>query len=184
MRACGGTELDVSEVHRLVELHMQIVSHSDEVGDQLVECLDVLLGDEQARLGDRGARRARAGSQLAARTLLGLLIVPVLLVRRRQRKARLERIRVRERVVRVVALGVPPVPVLRAVAYAPPVLAFSRPARVHEGRHHAHLAVLVLAAVEIVLKVVEPTARGFFAWLAVHRVPRLRLLLRLRLVAG
>ena len=46
--ACGGRELLVSEVHQLVE-QMQIASHSDEFGDLLVECLDVLLGDEQVR---------------------------------------------------------------------------------------------------------------------------------------
>ena len=32
---------------------MQTASHSDESGDLLVECLDVRLGDEQVRLGDR-----------------------------------------------------------------------------------------------------------------------------------
>ena len=75
-------------------------------------------------------------------------------------------------------------PLRRAVAHAPQVLVLPRPGRVHEARDHAHLAVLVLAAAEVHPKLVDMTARGVFAHLAVHRVPRLVfccLLLRLGL---
>ena len=107
----------------------------------------------------------------------------VLLVRRRQRKAWLERVRVRDQVVRVVALGAHPVPFLIAVAHAPAVvLVLPVAARVHEVRHHARLAVPVCAAVEVLPKIVDPAARGVFMHLAVHRVPQpLVWWLRLRL---
>ena len=95
----------------------------------------------------------------------------VLLGRRRDCIARLERIRVRERIVRVVALGAHPVPVLRAVAHAPPVRVLLRLRLVHEACHHAHLAVVVLAAVEVRPKVVDMAAQGVFVHRAVHRVP-------------
>ena len=61
--ACGGTELLVGEVHRLVKLQMQFASLRDDVGELVVEVVDVRFGDAQVRLGERGACRARRGGR-------------------------------------------------------------------------------------------------------------------------
>ena len=170
--ACGLRELLVAEVHRLVELQMQVVSLRDDLGELRVEVVDVRFRDAQVRLGERGACRARAGGRLALGALLrlrcSLPLRGVLLLRRRNRIAVLERIRVHL----WLALGAVPVPRRRPVAHAPQVLVLPRPRRVHEARDHAHLAVLGLAAVELRDILVDMTARGVFAHPAVQRVPR------------